>query len=105
MEAGSLKVDTFDFAAVTIGEDHVSASGTLIHRTSDTGRADWEASAVADDVPPSIRHSSGKAWDVAFHAGPRSLRGKAFVTIGATTAAGTTAFPIDFRGTDELDGI
>ena len=105
MEAGSSQVDTFDFAAVTIGEDHVSAIGTLVHRTADTGRREWEASAVADAVPPSIRHNSNEARDVLFHAGPRSLRGKARVTVGASSTAGTSAFPIDFRGTGELEGI
>ena len=104
MEAGSLKVDTFDFAAVTIGEDHVSASGQVIYRTADSGRTDWEAHAVAEDVPPSISHNSTEAWDVVFHAGPRSLRGKASVTIAATTAAATSGISIDFRGT-ELGGI
>jgi hypothetical protein len=100
-----MKVDTFDFAAVTIGGEHVTAGGTLIYKTQDTGRTEWEASATADNVPPSIRNDSREDWDVVFHAGSRSLRGKASVTIGAVVKGGTGPWPIQFTGTGKLEGI
>jgi hypothetical protein len=90
--------------AITLRGHRLAVRGTLIKRTTATGRTSWGIDGISDGLPPpSLRELHSEPEDIEIEGDGRRFRGRGSFGFAATVRAESLSVPVTVHGTDDLE--